>query len=93
MIDALLDHQPEDWLRTAGRLLRLAERFGKARLEAACARALQFDDGSYVTVKRILEQALDLVPVPAAQPAVSARIFARSAQELLGHAAGGESWN
>lgn len=93
VVNALLDHRPEDRLRTAGRLLRLAERFGQARLEAACARALKFDDGSYVTVKHVLEQALDLAPVPVTEPATPAWIFARSAQELLGHMAGGERWN
>jgi hypothetical protein len=35
VIDGLLDHRPEDRLRTAGRLLRLGDRFGPERLEAA----------------------------------------------------------
>jgi hypothetical protein len=38
----------------AGRLLKLGERFGPERLEAACARALRFDDPAYITIKHIL---------------------------------------
>jgi transposase len=69
---------------TAGRLVRLQNRFSAARLEAACQRALTFDDPSYKTVKRILEHGLDqeAAPVPIALPA--ATTFARSAEELVG---------
>jgi hypothetical protein len=87
-----LDHRPEDRLRTAGRLLRLHERFGSERLEAACVRALRFGDPAYMTVKRILEQGLDakgLPPIESPPPAVA---FVRSASELVGHLMGGVSW-
>jgi transposase len=94
VVNALLEHKPEDRLRAAGRLLRLGERFGKVRLEAACARALRCDDASYMTVKRILEQALDLEAVPAPEPTPPARIFVRPADELVGRLMGGvASWN
>ena len=56
VVDGLLDHRPEDRLRTAGRLLRLGDRFGSERLEAACARALLFGDPVYLTIKKILEE-------------------------------------
>jgi len=93
VVDTLLDHRPEDRLRTAGRLLRLEDRFGRRRLEAACARALRFDDPAYMTIKRILEQGLDAGELP--DPVVSpppAMVFARKAEELVGHLTGGASW-
>jgi hypothetical protein len=88
----MLNHRPEDRLRMAGRLLRLGERFGPKRLEAACARAVRFDDPAYMTVKRILEQGLDRETLPATDPPPPAVAFVRSASELLGHLTGGVSW-
>ena len=87
---ALLAHRPEDRLRTAGRLLRLADRFTPERLETACARAQAYGDGDYVTVKRILEEALDQRPlaVPWPTPATP-HTFARTAAEFAALAAGG----
>jgi transposase len=92
VVDSLLDHRPEDRLRTAGRLLRLSDRFGPERLEAACARALRFDDPAYMTIKRILEQGLDLEELPAPDSFPLAVTFARPPAELVGHLAGGVSW-
>jgi hypothetical protein len=92
VVDVLLDHRPEDRLRTAGRVLRLGERFGPQRLEAACARALRFDDPSYLTVKRILEEGLDIEQPPATTIVAPASAFARTATELVGHLIGGASW-
>ena len=48
-----------------GNLLR-----GAARAEAACARALAFDDVGYTTIKRILDRGLDRVPIPTAAAAI-----------------------
>jgi transposase len=92
VVGRLLDHRPEDRLRTAGRLLRLAERFSCERLEAACARALFYDDPAYSTIKRILEEDQDREPLdpPARIPATA--LFMRSAAELVGHLVGGGSW-
>ena len=92
VVDALLNHRPEDRLRTAGRLLGLGERFSPPRLEAACARALRFDDPSYTTIKRILEQGLDAEECPSLQSAPPAFTFVRSAVELVGHLVGDPSW-
>ena len=92
VVDSLLDHRPEDRLRTAGRLLRLGDRFGPERLEAAAARALRFDDPAYMTIKRILEQGLDLEELPAPDSFPLAVTFARPPAELVGHLAGGVSW-
>jgi hypothetical protein len=92
VVDRFLDHRPEDRLRTAGRLLRLGDRFGSARLEAACARALRFDDPAYMTIKRILEQRLDGEELPPPEPAPPATAFVRTAAELVSHLLGGASW-
>ena len=93
VVGRLLDHRPEDRLRTAGRLLRLADRFGQERLEAACSRALRFDDPAYMTVKHILEQGLDIEELPETRkPLPPAMTFVRTAEELVGHLMGGVSW-
>jgi transposase len=93
VVERLLEHRPEDRLRTAGRLLRLIERCGPQRLEAACARALRFDDATYMTIKRILDHGLEQEAAPGAAPAVPATIFVRPAAELVGDMAGGEPWS
>lgn len=91
----LLDDPVIDRLRTAGRLLRLRERYGDERLEAACGRAQQFDEPAYTTVKRILVNGLEwepasATPTPSARPH---RTFARATSDLLGHLFGGVAWN
>lgn len=75
------------------RVLKLRTTVGDTRLEAACARALDYDELSYASLKRILEQHLETLPAPPAPPSVPARTFARSATELLGHLFGGLAWN
>ena len=40
-------------------MLHLESRYGKRRLEAACARALDHGAGTYRNVKNILEKGLD----------------------------------
>jgi hypothetical protein len=97
VVSRLLADPAIDRLPTAGRLLRLWERFGVQRLERACARALRFDDASYSTVKRILVEGLDAQPAPeTAQPPEGVnppQTFVRSAVELVGHLFGGTTWN
>jgi hypothetical protein len=70
----------------------LAETFGAARLEAACARALACAEPTHRTVKAILTQGLDQPP-PLPPELPPARTFMRSAAELLGHVFGGALWN
>jgi hypothetical protein len=84
LADPAVDRRP-----TLGRLLRLGERYGEARLEAACARARCFEDPRYATIKRILEQGLDLAPAPLPTRLPPARAFVRTAADLLGHLFGG----
>jgi hypothetical protein len=62
-VEQLLEERPLDRLRSVQGLLGLARRYSPARLEAACARALHYGDGSYRRLKRILEAGLDQVPL------------------------------
>ena len=55
---------PWSRLRQAQKLLRLAERYGADRLNAACARALRFELIDVYGVERILRQALEQDPSP-----------------------------
>jgi hypothetical protein len=102
VVNLWLDDPAVDRLRTAGRLLRLGERYGNGALEAACTRALQFDEPAYATVKRILvtgvaETASSVTPPPQAPdnapPPSPAYTYARTAVELLGHLFGGVPWS
>lgn len=96
VVEELLSDTVLDRLRIAGRLLGLAEKFGAARLEAACARALYFEDPAYKTIKRILTQELDTADVPEPVSTPPAHAFVRTAEELvgcLGDDAGGAAWN
>jgi hypothetical protein len=88
-IDELLGQRPLDRLRSAQGVLRLAKRVGSARLEAACRRALEFDEVRYHTVKNILNRGLDLLPLASAVetaeagPLPKTSVYARSIQELF----------
>ncbi|MFH1125125.1 MAG: IS21 family transposase [Pseudomonadota bacterium] len=61
----LSDHAMRN-LRKAQAILRLAEKYGNARMEAASYRALYYDNLHYRAIKRILEKDLDeeLTPEP-----------------------------
>jgi hypothetical protein len=89
VVEALLAHCPEDRLRSAGRVLRLAARTSPARLEGACARALAYESADYVTIRRILDEGLDAqaavpVPLPAAKPFTFVRNAAEFVASLVG---------
>ena len=90
----LLADTAVDRLSTVRRLLRLREQVGDERLEAACDRALRFNDPSYKTVKGILQEGLEEKPEAAPPRVPPAHHFVRTAQELLGHLwGGGQTWN
>jgi hypothetical protein len=59
-------------LRQVQKLLRLAARYGAARTNAACARALAFELLEVARVERILHTALEREPGPTARGAVRA---------------------
>ena len=92
-MQALLDHRPEDRLRSAGRLVRLAQRTTPARLEHACARALVFGVSDYPTIKRILQTGLDAeTAAPSgADSGAATYVFARPAEEFAASLLGGRS--
>jgi transposase len=56
---------PEQGFRSCLGIIRLADRFGQERLEAACARALVARAHTYKSVESILRAGLDRQPLPA----------------------------
>jgi transposase len=91
VVERLLAHTPEDWLRSAQRVVRLSTTVSAERLERACARALHFDTPDYVTIKRILRDGLEAAPIgdalradaPAVEQAPPRFMFARDPRELV----------
>jgi transposase len=63
---------PWSRLRQAQKLLRLGERYGAQRVDAACRRALSFELVDVHRVGRILEQALEKQEIPVAAAAAAA---------------------
>src|SRR5207249_3482267 len=61
LVDLILEHRrhPEQGFRATIGILRLAKPFGSARVEAACARALEIGALSYRSVRSILDHKLD----------------------------------
>jgi hypothetical protein len=94
VVETLLGDPVVDRLPTVGRLLRLRKAFGDDRLEAACRRALYFDDPAYQTIKRILREQLDTESLPEPPPMpIPACTFMRNVIDLVGSALGGVSWS
>lgn len=87
LVDTLLADRIVERLRAAQGVLRLAERFGPARVEAACRRALEHDSPHYRTVKTLLVHRpawlTASAAVPSAEPYVGSARFARPAQLLF----------
>ncbi len=79
-IAALLGDRPLDRLRSAQGVLRLARRYGAARLEAACTRAAAVEEYRYHTVKTILARGLDRQPLPALAPVAAPAAAPRHAR-------------
>ena len=68
LVDRLLSSKvhPEQGYRPCLGIVRLADTYGEARLEAACRRALDYAAVSYRSVKSILEKGLDRLERPEA---------------------------
>jgi transposase len=66
LVEAILEgrRHPEHGYRSCLGLLRLGKRYGEARLEAACARALVAGARSYRHVDSMLKHGLDRAPLP-----------------------------
>lgn len=65
LVEALIAAKPhaEMAYRSALGVIRLSDRYGKERMEAACARALHLKVCTYKSVKSILERGLDRQPL------------------------------
>jgi len=64
LVDGLLEVNALFRLRSAQGVLRLADKYGTRRLEAACAKAIAVGDPSYRTVKGILAAGTETDPPP-----------------------------
>lgn len=64
LITKLLTESVVDYLRGVQGIISLQKKYGNARLNAACKRALSFQCGYYKTVKSILQQGLEYEPLP-----------------------------
>jgi transposase len=71
LVQRLFSHKVLDNLRAAQGVIGLRKKYGEARLESACKRALFFDNPKRRTVKTILEQGLDQVPLEESMVALS----------------------
>lgn len=81
-VETLLEDHALYHLRQIHGILRLSEKYGQERLNAACARANCFGDPSYRTIKNILEKGLEQAnstPLSGLQ----AGAYLRGPQELL----------
>ncbi len=63
-IHQLLSHSVVDYLRAAQGIIGLQKKYGDARLDAACRRALAFQSVSYKTIKGILQKGLEYESLP-----------------------------
>jgi len=86
LVGRLLGDRIAERLRAAQGILAMSKRYGAARLEAACDRALAHNSPHYRTVKTILSTGADQQPLIDAQtPVAYARArFTRSAADLFG---------
>jgi transposase len=85
-VERLLGQRPLDRLRAAQGIVALAQRVGTKRLEAACQRALVYEDIRFQTIKTILNRGLDLQlaqTASAAGPLPKTSTFARPIAEQV----------
>ena len=70
LIEKILSSRPhpQQGFRTCLGILRLAKRYGDARLEAACRRALALNCIGYKSIESILKNGLDKNPLPEQAP-------------------------
>ena len=84
-IQYTLNHGTKVGLRKAQAILRLADKYGKERLEAACMRANQYNNYSYESLRKILSNKLDKIgsvnPLVAQTENLEEIAYIRSADE------------
>jgi transposase len=93
LVQTLLDDPVIEHLPRVIRLLKLRTTYNDQHLEAACERALYFNEVNVKTVKRILKEGLENQPLPVHWPIPPAVEFVRTPAELVGHLLAGEPWN
>ncbi len=81
-VATLLDDHALYHLRQVHAIIRLKDKYGDARLDAACARANLFGDPGYRTIKNILERGLERGNHHELEP-VRTGAFLRGPEELL----------
>jgi transposase len=64
VVKKLLLNSVVDYLRAAQGIVSLKKKYGEARLEAACHRALAFQSAHYKTIKVILQKGLEYAALP-----------------------------
>lgn len=64
LIEQMFNDRVLERLRAAQGVMGLRKKYGDARLDAACRRALAFENVGYDSVKKILEKGLDQVADP-----------------------------
>jgi hypothetical protein len=64
VINGLLEGSAHYQLRSAQAILALADKHGAARLEAACAKAIEAGDPAYRTIRNILAAGLEAADLP-----------------------------
>lgn len=80
---SLLSSHALHFLRQSQGIIRLADKYGPDRLNAACARANAFGDPTYRTVRNILERGLDTQPALLAFAIPQAPAFLRGVDGLF----------
>jgi len=85
LVARLLPDRISERLRAAQGVLQLKDKYGPARLEAACVRALAHDSPHYRTVKTILAGGHDLqqASTVSAEPYAGRARFARATASLF----------
>jgi len=64
VIQKLLNDSVMDYLRAVQGIISLNKKYGQARLDAACRRALVFQSVRYKTIKSILQKGLEYASLP-----------------------------
>lgn len=64
IVHKLLTHSVVDYLHAAQGIVGLQKKYGNARLDAACRRALAFQCAHYKPIKDILSKGLEYAPLP-----------------------------
>lgn len=91
VVDQLLEVNALYRLRAAQGILGLKKKYGDARLEAACARAITVGDPSYRTIKGILIAGTEADPEPESSGDVGAAAFLHGPQRLFASVAPSET--